>query len=68
MNIKDKGRGIAEKLGIKIIGVLGILIQAKKERKIEMVKPYILKLIDVGFRLNKKLINKVLKALNEEDL
>lgn len=60
-----KGRLIADSYGIKIVGILGVLIQAKKESIIPAVKPPIDQLIEIGFRLDKKLIEKVLKGLHE---
>jgi len=60
-----KGRLIADSYGIKIVGILGVLIQAKKEKVIQDVKPHIDQLIAIGFRLDKKLIEKVLKGLGE---
>lgn len=60
-----KGRSIADSYGIKIVGILGVLIQAKKRSIIPAVKPPIDKLIEIGFRLDKKLIEKVLKGLGE---
>jgi len=60
-----KGRMIADSYGLKIVGILGVLIQAKKNEIIPFVKPHIDELVDIGFRLNRKLIEKVLKGLGE---
>lgn len=60
-----KGRMIADSYGLKIVGILGVLIQAKKNGIIPFVKPHIDKFVDIGFRLNKKLINRVLTSLEE---
>jgi hypothetical protein len=60
-----EGRKIADKLGIKIIGLLGVLILTKKQGLIIQIKPVVDKLLKAGFRLNKKLVNKVLIALGE---
>ena len=60
-----KGRLIADSYGIKIVGILGVLIQAKKQKIIPAVKPHIDQLTGIGFRLSKKLIAKVLKELGE---
>lgn len=59
------GRRIADEYGIKIVGVLGILIQAKQKGLVKNVKPYIEKLRDNGFRLNPGLVDKVLRQLGE---
>jgi predicted nucleic acid-binding protein len=60
-----KGRKIADELGVKIVGILGVLIQAKKENIIPTVKENIDKLLEIGFRLDKRLIERVFKALGE---
>lgn len=60
-----KGRIVAENLGINIVGVLGILIMAKNNGLIPVVKPIIEELLQVGFRLNQQLIAKVLNKLDE---
>ena len=60
-----KGRSIADSYGIKIVGILGVLIQAKKKKIIPTIKPHIDQLVEIGFRLDKKLIEKVLKGLGE---
>ena len=59
------GRKFAEKYGVKITGILGILIKAKQEGLIDNVSPYIKNLQNVGFWLNLNLVEKVLKLLNE---
>lgn len=60
-----KGRIVAENLGINIVGVLGILIMAKNNGLIPVVKPIIEDLLQVGFRLNQQLIATVLYKLDE---
>ena len=60
-----RGRAIAEQYGVKIVGVLGILIQAKQDGLISSVKDEVLKLRQVGFRLNQRLVDRVLKRLGE---
>ena len=60
-----KGRAIAEKKGIKIVGLLGVLIAAKRNGHLEAIKPLIDKIQRNGFRLNQSLIVKVLTALGE---
>ncbi|MEZ4827155.1 MAG: DUF3368 domain-containing protein [Bacteroidia bacterium] len=60
-----KGRLIADSYGIKVVGVLGVLIQAKQKGILRSVKTHIEKLVEIGFRLDKKLIEKVLQSLGE---
>lgn len=59
------GRQIADHLGIKIVGILGVLIQAKQEGLIPAIKLYIEQLRNIGFRLNQQLVVKILKQLGE---
>ena len=61
-----KGRAIADKKGVKIVGLLGVLIAAKRIGHLQAVKPLIDKIQINGFRLNRSLIDKVLNALGEK--
>lgn len=63
---ESKGRAIADSYGVKVVGILGVLIQAKQKGVIPSVKESIEKLIEIGFRLDKKLIRRVLQGLGEE--
>lgn len=61
-----EGREVAEELGLKIVGILGILIRAKENNLINKVKPLMDNLVsDAGFRINPKLYSEVLKRANE---
>ena len=60
------GRAIAENMGLKIVGLLGILIKAKAEGIIASVKPLVDDLIfKAGFYINNDLYNKVIHLSNE---
>jgi len=59
------GRKIAHSLNVKIVGVLGILILAKKEGLINEIRSSIELLLANGFRLNRELIDTVLQRLGE---
>lgn len=62
-----KGRKIAEEYGLKIIGLLGVLIQGKKKGYLKELKPILDKLIEeIGFRVSEKLYNRILKEVDEE--
>ena len=61
-----KGRAIADKKGVKIVGLLGVLIAAKRNGHLQAVKPLIENIQSNGFRLNRSLIDKVLTALREK--
>ena len=61
-----KGRQIAESYGIKVTGIIGVLIKAKEAGLIAEVKPYLQKSVnDAGFWLNPKLIEKILEIVKE---
>ena len=60
-----KARQTAQKLGLKITGLLGILVKAKKRNKISKVRP-LLKILDkVDFRISNKLKNEILIMAGE---
>jgi predicted nucleic acid-binding protein len=59
------GRSIADDLGLKIVGVLGILIQAKQENYLQEIGPVIRELKEIGFRLSDSLVDIVLKKIGE---
>ncbi len=60
-----KGRRIAEKLGLKFIGSLGLLKIAKEREIIDEVKPFIQKFLDKGYYLDERLIRQFLESLGE---
>lgn len=63
---EKKGRRIAEKYGLRITGLLGILIEAKEEKIIKEVKPMLDRLIyEIGFRISPRLYQEILKKVNE---
>ena len=63
---EKKGRKIAMKYGIKITGLLGILLEAKALGLIKEVKPALDMLIyNIGFRINPKLYQEILKKAKE---
>lgn len=63
---EKKGRKIAQEYGIIITGLLGILIEAKKEGLINDVKPILDRLIfETGFRISPKLYQDILEKVNE---
>lgn len=56
-----KGRRIANQLGLKIMGTLGILIKAKQAKKIKSLEEEIQKLILSGFRVSESLVKAILE-------
>lgn len=62
-----KARQTAKKLGLKITGLLGILLKAKKRKIISEIKPLLIKLERENFRISVKLKNEVLKSAGENN-
>ncbi|WP_211302262.1 DUF3368 domain-containing protein [Dyadobacter jiangsuensis] len=62
-----KGRAVATKMGLSVIGTLGALAEAKKKNYITAVKPVIDVLINqCGFWIKPSLVERVLKSVNEQ--
>ena len=62
-----KGRGVADDLGIRKTGTLGILIRAKEKGLLSKVKPEMDKLIkETRFRIHAELYKGILKLVNEK--
>ena len=60
-----EGRRVAERLGIKITGTLGVLLLAKKEKLIDAVKPLLDEIVSHGFRVADELYKDILVAAGE---
>ncbi|MCF4969607.1 DUF3368 domain-containing protein [Nostoc sp. CMAA1605] len=61
-----RGRAEADRLGIKITGLLGILVEAKRKNLILAVKPLMDALIATSeFRVSSALYNQILIIVNE---
>ena len=59
------GRAAATRLGVRIIGLLGVLIEAKHRGLILEVKPLVDALMNLGFRVKHDLYQRVLQAAGE---
>lgn len=61
-----KGRNKAEQVGLRIIGLLGTLVEVKKEGLIPAVKPLMDDLVSkAGFKIRPALYQQVLKISGE---
>jgi predicted nucleic acid-binding protein len=58
-------RTVAAQKNLKFIGLLGVLLRAKKQGAIEKIKPYIEHLQKAGFRMSQKLIQNTLHEAGE---
>lgn len=63
---EKEGRKITVEKELKIIGTLGILIEAKRRNLIKSVRSKMNDLIDIGFWISPKLYNKIIEI--EENL
>ena len=59
------GRAAATRLGVRIIGLLGVLIEAKNRGLIQEIKPAVDALMQLGFRIQQDLYQRVLQAAGE---
>lgn len=65
--IDEKGTSLARSLGIKTIGLLGVLLLSKEKKIIPFVRPILDQLISrTTFRIDKTLYENVLKQANEQ--
>jgi len=60
-----KGRRVAEKLGLKFIGSLGLLKIARDRKIITEVKPFVQKFLKNGYYLDERLVMRFLESLGE---
>lgn len=60
-----RGRYVADARAVRIVGTLGILILAKKQKIISELRPFLEKLTQEGFRMSINLYQKVLGLAGE---
>ena len=60
-----EARKLSVKLGLSIIGTLGVLLRAKQDGHIVLVKPYIERMKQTNFRVSDDLYMAVLRKANE---
>lgn len=61
-----KGRNLADALGIKITGTLGVILEAKLSGQIASVKPILASIKQTDFHFSKELEKKILNKANEK--
>ena len=62
---EQRGRRIAEAYGLRIVGLLGVLVAAKQGGHIQAARPIVEKVRANGFRLNAKLVEEILNKIGE---
>ena len=63
---EKSARNLAEAMSLKPVGIVGILLLAKKKNKIDKIKPYLDILVLRKFRISEKLYDIALKEAGEE--
>ncbi len=58
-------RNLAKKLGLQVMGTLGVIALAKYKGLISKAKPIIDKLLETGFWISRKLLEEFLRELSE---
>ncbi len=61
-----KARRVAQQMGMKVIGTVGMLLRAKRQGIIAEVKPLFVKLTEVNFRLSQGIIQEALRLSGED--
>ena len=61
------GRQTAEDAGLRVKGTIGILLEAKAEGLIDVIKPLLIGLQNNGMHLSESLINNALQSAGETD-
>ena len=61
------GRQTAEDAGLRVKGTIGILLEAKAEGLIDVIKPLLIRLQDNGMHLSESLINNALQSAGETE-
>ena len=62
---ESKGRKVAKARQIPVVGTVGILLLAKKHGLIAAIKPFLMSLLDSGYRLSPALLTKAMVLANE---
>ena len=61
-----RGRAVAARFGLKVVGVLGLLIEAKRQGLLDRIEPLLSDLLHkAGFRLGPELYRRILEEAGE---
>ncbi|MYJ74841.1 MAG: DUF3368 domain-containing protein [Gammaproteobacteria bacterium] len=60
-----KGRDVARRAGIPLVGLAGVLLAAKSKGLLVAVNPVLEDLVGVGYRLSRQLIDGIRRRANE---
>ena len=62
-----KGRAIANRRGVSVVGIAGVLLAAKKRGLIDAVMPILKNLEQVGYRMSAGLTEEIARLAREDD-
>lgn len=61
-----QARALARELGLRLFGTAAVLVEAKRAGVLARVRPVLDALLARGFRLDRKVYDRILKSANEE--
>ena len=61
-----KARRVAQQIGLKVIGTVGMLLRAKNQGVITEIKPLLTELVQVDFRITNAIIQEALRLSGED--
>ena len=61
-----KARRVAQQIGLKVIGTVGMLLRAKRDGVITEIKPFLMALMEVDFRISDGIIQEALRISGEQ--
>ncbi len=62
-----KARRVAQQIGLKVIGTVGMLLRAKRQGVIAEIKPFLTALVQADFRISDAIIREALRLSGEEN-
>jgi predicted nucleic acid-binding protein len=62
-----KARRVAQQIGLKVIGTVGMLLRAKRDGVITEIKPLLTALVEADFRISEGIIQKALRLSGEQE-
>ncbi len=65
---EKRARKSARRVGFKVMGILGLLLVAKKKGLIPLLRPFIDELLREGFRLSDQIIETALEKAEEQEI
>jgi predicted nucleic acid-binding protein len=61
-----KARRVAQQMGLKVIGTVGMLLRAKRDGVIAEIKPLLMALVQADFRISDSIIEEALRLSGEQ--